>query len=719
MTLSKHPMFAAAAAAILLAFLPLGAAPASAGRITATSAGSPEGTVSFPAMGWNNSTTVTIPAGADVLSASLSITGLPDEADAESYPGTPGLSIGGQWAWRFEGDANGLLGRQSEFVMAPTGDKVSVGPGTPAVLNIRLPAAAVVTGAGLTLEGTGVLSPTLDAGADGAPDWSFSGAFSTAQAVLGLEGPMNDFLRNRAVAFPDSWGNQMTSVPVLLGAESAGTLKVTGLRVIYDAVLPVGSLGPALNSAAHTGLPGDTVIPLGLFSDHRGRLRVSNISIEYDHPPTTTLLAPADGAVVNTTEVVCAWSSADPDGDPLVYYFNLRGPGGNQPTMVVTDTSHTVEGLEPGDYVWSVTPNDGFQNGTCLSGEFKFRVVSPGAVPVVALLDPADGAALAAGPVALRWTPYNPVSGEVSYNIYLDESDATTLLFELFGSANNSFLAASLPADRAYRWTVVPYLSVGSETVKGYCASGIWTFTLGNASAGGPHPPRITSTAPAPALVGYLYSYQVAAVDDHGDTLSYSLSDFPPGMVIDFSTGVIRWTPEPNQTGAFPVTVSVTDGRSRTGQSFTVTVTTGTPPPPSVRIAYPKDGARANHSLYIMGAASSAPGAPQVRTVEVRLDSGPWVNANLSGDGWSCVLDTSRSRNGAHRVAVRAYDGTAYSAEANLTLTYDNPHSVLLDYPLKADQPPLPFLVLIVIILAAVPLAIYINLKRRERLAPP
>ncbi len=717
----KHPDMAASipvAVTILVMMLPLAAAPASAGRITLTSAGQAEGTVAFQSMGWNNTTSVTIPAGADVLIASLSITGLPSEYDTESYPGAPGLSIGGRWVWKFEGDADGLLGRQSEFVMAPTDDKIRVGQ-SPAVLNIRLPALAVVSEASVVLEGSGVLSPNLDAGADGSPDWSYSGAFSTAETVTGLAGPMNDFLRNRAFAFPDAWGNQMTSVPVLLGAETDGTLMVTGLRVIYEAVLPVFGLGPVLNEAAHSVAPGDTTVPLSLFSEGLGRLRVSNISIDYNHPPTATLLAPAKGAIVNTTDVILGWSSADLDNDPLVFRLTLRGIATNLTDVPVTGNSYTASGLEPGDYSWWVIPGDGFQNGTCLSGVFSFRIVSPGTVPVIALLDPADGAALAAGPVALRWTPYRPVSGEVSYNIYLDESTATTLFFELFGSANNSFLAASLPADRDYRWTVVPYLSEGSATTKGYCASGIWGFTVGNPAAGGPHPPRIDSTPPANALVGYEYSYKVVATDENRDALTYSLVQSPSGMVIDFSGGLLRWTPEPGQTGTFCVTLSVTNGRLVARQAFSVTVTTGTPPPPSIRIAHPAEGSRANRSLYLMGTAVSAPGALHVRAVEVRLDSGPWQPANFAGDGWTFLLDTSRSMNGPHIVAVRAYDGTARSPEAFLNLTYDNPRSVLLDYPLEADGSPIPFVSLVAVILVAGPAVIYSLDKRRERRALP
>ena len=715
----NRSVFPAVVVTVLLVVLPLAAMTVSAKKINVTTAGDTEATVSFEAMGWNNSTTVTIPAGADVLSASVAISGLQDETDPEAYPGTPGLSIGGTWLWKFEGPGNGLFGRQSEFVMATTDDTVEVGPASPAVLNVRLPAAAVVQNASVFLEGKGVLSPNLDAGADGVPDWTFSGAFSTGQVVDDLADPMNDFLRNRAFSFPDAWGNQMTSVPILLGAESNGTLKVTGLRVIYEALLPVNGLGPALNEAAHGGGTGDITVPLGLYSEHRGRLRVSNITIEYDHPPTVTLISPVNGTVINSTAAQCVWSSADPDNDPLVYNFNLRGPGGNVTSLQVADTSYLVPGLAPGDYSWWVIPTDGLQNGTCLSGEFGFRVVSPGTVPSVSLFSPANGAPLPPGPVQLRWTPYSPLSGEVSYNIYLDETDATTLLFTLFGTANNSFWVSNLPANRSYRWTVIPSVSEGSQSTKGYCASGVWNFTLGNATVGGPHPPRITSVPVTTAPGGYGYSYQVLATDESGDRLTYSLVQFPPGMYIDFLGGIIRWTPEPNQTGNFSVTVSVSDGASRTFQSFSISVTAGTPPPPAVRISYPNDGGRANHSLYLMGAVSSAPGAPQVRTVEVKLDSGPWQPASVTGDGWTFLLDTSKSKNGAHRVFVRAYDGLAYSAVAGVNLTYDNPRSVLLDYPLSAGPSPLPFIILVVIMLIAVPLAIYATIKGRERRALP
>ncbi|MGH8547581.1 MAG: putative Ig domain-containing protein [Methylococcales bacterium] len=69
-------------------------------------------------------------------------------------------------------------------------------------------------------------------------------------------------------------------------------------------------------------------------------------------------------------------------------------------------------------------------------------------------------------------------------------------------------------------------------------------------------------------------NYDVDATDpDAGDTLTYSLTQAPPGMVIDATTGQITWTPAPAQTGNNSVTATVTDhGGLTASQTFTATV---------------------------------------------------------------------------------------------------------------------------------------------------
>jgi hypothetical protein len=70
-----------------------------------------------------------------------------------------------------------------------------------------------------------------------------------------------------------------------------------------------------------------------------------------------------------------------------------------------------------------------------------------------------------------------------------------------------------------------------------------------------------------------LYEYDVEATDADNDTLTYSLTAFPEGMVVDSSTGVILWTPSATQMGSHDVTVEADDGRyGIDAQSFTIDI---------------------------------------------------------------------------------------------------------------------------------------------------
>jgi choice-of-anchor A domain-containing protein/RHS repeat-associated protein len=92
-------------------------------------------------------------------------------------------------------------------------------------------------------------------------------------------------------------------------------------------------------------------------------------------------------------------------------------------------------------------------------------------------------------------------------------------------------------------------------------------------------PPQIVTTPDTTADPGVAYSYDVDATDPDNDTLTYALINAPAGMSIDGSTGLIRWTPTPAQSGTHPVRVQVNDGRGgEDTQNYSIVVT---PPPPN------------------------------------------------------------------------------------------------------------------------------------------
>lgn len=90
--------------------------------------------------------------------------------------------------------------------------------------------------------------------------------------------------------------------------------------------------------------------------------------------------------------------------------------------------------------------------------------------------------------------------------------------------------------------------------------------------------PAITSTPTVPR-VGTAFEYRVTAVDPDGDQLLYRLEAAPAGMVIDETTGHIRWPITPVPMGTHHIRVVVEDaGGGRAFQEFDLNI----PSSPSV-----------------------------------------------------------------------------------------------------------------------------------------
>ena len=88
--------------------------------------------------------------------------------------------------------------------------------------------------------------------------------------------------------------------------------------------------------------------------------------------------------------------------------------------------------------------------------------------------------------------------------------------------------------------------------------------------------PEITSTAPASAEEGLLYSYLPVLVDPGDEVFTWSLAASAPlGMSMDPATGGLTWTPGYADTliGTFAVTLEVDDGDGASdGQTWTIEV---------------------------------------------------------------------------------------------------------------------------------------------------
>jgi len=98
------------------------------------------------------------------------------------------------------------------------------------------------------------------------------------------------------------------------------------------------------------------------------------------------------------------------------------------------------------------------------------------------------------------------------------------------------------------------------------------TFLLNVVSDAPNTSPIITSSPREFAALDRTYSYQIEAFDTNGDPLIFSLATGPANLTIN-ETGLVSWTPTPNQLGTHSVVLHVSDARGGLAdQEFTVQV---------------------------------------------------------------------------------------------------------------------------------------------------
>jgi hypothetical protein len=88
------------------------------------------------------------------------------------------------------------------------------------------------------------------------------------------------------------------------------------------------------------------------------------------------------------------------------------------------------------------------------------------------------------------------------------------------------------------------------------------------------HAPSISGHVVETVYVGQAYDWQPVAIDQDGDTLSFSANNLPPWASIDPTDGRIRGTPGERDAGIYEsITVTVADSSHRVATSpFSITV---------------------------------------------------------------------------------------------------------------------------------------------------
>jgi hypothetical protein len=162
------------------------------------------------------------------------------------------------------------------------------------------------------------------------------------------------------------------------------------------------------------------------------------------------------------------------------------------------------------------------------------------------------------------------------------------------------------------------------------------------------------------------YSYNVIASDEDGDILTFSILKGPAGMTVNGTSGQISWIPE--SAGIFNVQLKISDGRGgEATQEFTITVQNRTRP--TIEFFTPSEGQKVRGILIVAG--TTTRGTLDITRVQIRVDSGGWLNAS-GNPNWTYQLDTTKLKDGRHTIQARAFDGMDYSDIVNRIVIVDN-----------------------------------------------
>ncbi len=201
----------------------------------------------------------------------------------------------------------------------------------------------------------------------------------------------------------------------------------------------------------------------------------SPIAPENSPPRVPQLLEPADSSDYMRRTLTVSWECSDPDGDEVIYNFQLMENGdipafASQTLLKTMDTGFVLE--ESKMYTWRIVATDGLT--TSESAWWTFFTPVEFNEPPYPPADPgpADGAIdVQISGIHLTWSADDPDLDDVlTYNVYFDTvTDPALVATHL---TETSWTLPALDYETVYFWRISSTDSHGEVTF-----SPTWTFT--------------------------------------------------------------------------------------------------------------------------------------------------------------------------------------------------------------------------------------------------
>jgi FtsP/CotA-like multicopper oxidase with cupredoxin domain len=274
--------------------------------------------------------------------------------------------------------------------------------------------------------------------------------------------------------------------------------------------------------------------------------------------------------VINSTPVLNASV-----GQPYNYLVTASDANGEVLTysLLMAPTGMTINATS-GLLTWIPTSSQVGQH------DITVRVADPKALTAVQSFNVTVDAGINVAPV-ITSTPITTAAELVPYRYQVTAADVNggRLTYTLTTKPTGMTID---PNSGLITWTPNSRAAGSPKTVgiRVFDAGGLYSSQVYTLVVQNNVPPTVLSTPPLTAQVGVEYRYHFQVSDPQGP-ITYSLRlvngvDYNPvGLSIDHNTGLVRWTPRPDQVGNRYIRLQATDatGLVRLHPNFTVVVT--------------------------------------------------------------------------------------------------------------------------------------------------
>jgi len=406
---------------------------------------------------------------------------------------------------------------------------------------------------------------SVDIGNDTVIDYQ-NGSLGFKGADLQFTQSLAMFIATAPVAFTDSYGNNMVSVPLAVKMRYNGTVQFSNLDIIYvyNATLCINPSTGNITNKLNQLVPDDLgitnlSIPIKVIVESSGKVRLGNLTIKarppYHLPTVTSVSPPGDISIFENTTLDMNLNCYDTYGCPLTYKWYRNG------TVLANNTGKSYSlGTDydsSGKHVIKVEVANGFGTVTQL---WNITVRNVNRPPVMDSVFPPENPLMKeGGSLEFRVNATDPDGDFLRYAWFLNAQEIT--------GVSTRFYSHTPDFKSAGPWDLRAMVMDSG----GLPVNWSWSLTVDNVN----QKPMIESYSPktGPHIKETdAASFSVVASDPDGQQISYSWFLNGTELLDAGNAPDYKFTSNYDSAGTYNLAVTVSDGELNETRSWTLTV---------------------------------------------------------------------------------------------------------------------------------------------------